>query len=123
MEKTFEVYTYNRSQVFLVDEEYQYETSIDTTFNYDTKEEEWVESKSGFESVEFSCDAFGGRPRPQFVWYIENNDNDDLESDNHFHISTASMGSDYKYIENFRSTIEFGIDHTLMERLQKYYQY
>ncbi len=103
----------------MLDEELQYETSIDTEFNWNTKEDEWEEGKGGWEDVEFSCVAYGGRPIPTFVWYID--DGDELDyNDNHFDISDSSLGSDYKYIENYMSTIKFGINHELIERLQKY---
>lgn len=119
-DKIFEVYTYNQSQLFMLDEDLNTENSLDTTYNYDTKEEEWVSGKNGWESVEMNCMAYGGRPLPTFLWYVDNNDNDDLEDDNHFDVSTGSIGSDYDYIENYQSNLKFGIDDTLLEKLDDY---
>jgi hypothetical protein len=64
------VYTFNQSQIFVLDEDGTPETNIDTTYNRDTKEDEWVDGKGGWERVEFSCVAYGGRPIPEFHWYI-----------------------------------------------------
>ena len=36
------VYTYNRSEIHLIDEDENPETTIDTSYNYDTKEEDWI---------------------------------------------------------------------------------
>ena len=69
-ERTIEVYTYNRSQLFMRDEDDNQQTSIDTTYNWDTKEEEWNDGKSSYEKVEVKCQAYGGRPIPEFKWYI-----------------------------------------------------
>ena len=113
-EKRFEIYTYNQSLIELLDEDYNRENTIDTTYNWDTKEEEWVEGTGGFESVEFTCAAYGGRPIPQFKWYIDNNDNDDLNDEDHFSISTSSTGSDFDYIENYQSSIDFQINDNLL---------
>jgi len=117
-EKRFEVYTFNQSLVEIMDEDFTPETSIDTTYNYDTKEEEWVSGKGGWESVEFSCMAYGGRPRPEFRWFIGNNDNMDLTNVDHFSVSTSAIGSDFDYIENYQSTIEFAIDDNLLQILE-----
>jgi len=115
-EKPLYVYTYNRSEIHLIDEDENPETTIDTSYNYDTKEEDWIDGKNGFESVEFSCRAYGGRPLPTFKWYIDNNDNDDFTEDDlgHFNVATSPIGSDYDYIENYQSTIDFQIDDNLL---------
>ena len=75
-----------------------------------------IDGKNGFESVEFSCRAYGGRPLPTFKWYIDNNDNDDFTEDDlgHFNVATSPIGSDYDYIENYQSTIDFQIDDNLL---------
>ena len=56
-----------------------------------------------------------------FSRYIDNNDNDDLSDDDgdlgHFNVATSSIGSDYDYIENSQSTIDFQIDDKLLEIL------
>ena len=56
-----------------------------------------------------------------FSRYIYNNDNDDLSEDEgdlgHFNVATSSIGSDYDYIENYQSTIDFQIDDKLLEIL------
>ena len=50
--------------------------------------------RNGWETVEFMCRAFGGRPEPKFHWYIEGNCNDDLanqESDI-FDVTDSRLG-------------------------------
>ena len=114
--KPLAIYTYNRSEIVLLDEDLNPETTLDTSYNYDTKEEDWIDGKSGYESVEFSCRAYGGRPNPVFKWYIDNNDNDDFSEDDlgHFNVATSPIGSDYDFIENFESKIDFQIDDNLL---------
>ena len=118
-DKNFEIYTYNQSQLFMVDADDQPENSISTSYNYNTRQEEWIDGKSGWERVEFGCKAFGGRPIPTFRWYINNNQNDDLTDDNHFQITTSSIGSQYDFIENYQSTIDFQVDDNFLETLNK----
>ena len=118
-EKPFDIYTFNQSLVELVDEDLQTENSIDTTYNYDTKEEEWIDGKGGWESIEFSCMAYGGRPTPEFRWYIGNNDNRDLNNEDHFSITPSQISSDFDYIDNYMSTIEFSIDNNLLDILRE----
>lgn len=104
----------------MVDEDLQYENQIDTTYNWDTKEEEWMEGKGGYERIEFSCMAYGGRPEPVFEWHI-NNENEDLENVDHFNIRTSPFGGGVSdYIQNYQSTIEFQVDEKLLEKLQDY---
>lgn len=71
--------------------------------------------------MEFTAKGFGGRPEPVFKWYIENNDNDDLNERDEFHISEGKLGCEdsRSMICNFQSTIEFTIDDTLMEYLEE----
>ena len=56
----------------------------DAKYNYNDKQKKWEKGESNFERVEFTCAAYGGRPEPTFIWYIENNDNDDLHDVDHF---------------------------------------
>ena len=93
----------------MVDADDQPENSISTSYNYN----------NGWERVEFGCKAFGGRPIPTFRWYINNNQNDDLTDDNHFQITTSSIGSQYDFIENYQSTIDFQVDDNFLETLNK----
>ena len=60
-----------------VDEERNEVDDWDTTYNYNERQQKWEKDKSNFESVEFTCLAYGGRPEPTFRWHIENS-NDDL---------------------------------------------
>ena len=79
-----------------------------------------MDGHNGYEQVELSCQAFGGRPIPEIKWYIDNHDNDDLDDDSHFDISTGPIGSDYgKWIENYQSSIKFQIDSTLLDKLSR----
>jgi hypothetical protein len=52
----------------MFDEDLTPETSIDTSYNWDTREEEWLDGTGGYENVEFSCIAYGGRPIPSIKW-------------------------------------------------------
>ena len=119
-DKQFEVYTYNMSLVELLDEDKRPETRIQTSYNWDTKEEEWIDGKGGPETVEFSCMAYGGRPEPEIRWYIGNNNNDDLTNEDNFNVRTTRIGTGFgNYITDFRSTIDFQIDDNLMDLLQR----
>ena len=59
-EHRFDVYTYNRSEIVMVDEDQNemYNDDIDTSYNWDTREDKWIGGKSSYESVEFSCRAY-----------------------------------------------------------------
>lgn len=78
------MYTYNQSEVVMYDEDMNQIDDWDTQYNYNDKQKKWMKGESGWESVEFTCAAYGGRPEPTFKWYIENNDNDDLHDVDHF---------------------------------------
>ena len=52
------MYTFNRLQLLLVDEDKNPETFIKTAVG---------------ETVKFFCQSFGGRPLGEFKWYIDNN--------------------------------------------------
>ena len=80
----FEVFTYNQSTIVMLDEDENEVDDWDTTYNRNVKKNKWEPGKSNWESVSFTCGAYGGRPEPVFTWYIENNDNDNLEDDDHF---------------------------------------
>ena len=100
------MYTFNRLQLLLVDEDKNPETFIKTAVG---------------DTVKFFCQSFGGRPLGEFKWYIDNNQQM-LTNDNHFNIGPpSSMGSDYDYEENYQSTIEFKIDSSLLDRLKQFY--
>ena len=93
---------------------------FDTTYNRNDRQNRWEKDKSNWESVEFTCRAYGGRPEPQFKWYIENNNNDDLQEVDNFRINEARLSCEdrYSYICNMESKIEFTIDDKLMEYLE-----
>ena len=115
----FTVYTYNQSTVVMRDEDNNEISNWDTTYNRNDKQNKWEKGKSNWESVEFTCSAYGGRPIPTFKWYIENNDNDDLNAVELFRITEGQIGTEDKYgfIPNYESTISFAIDDELMEFL------
>ena len=52
-------------------------SSIDTSYNYNDKEDHWEDGKSTWENVTLLCYAAGGRPLPRFSWQIRNTDLDD----------------------------------------------
>ncbi len=55
-------------------------TSVESTYNYDNRNDEFIEGKSGYETVILKCGAQGGRPEPEFTWYIENDEiNEDTD--------------------------------------------
>lgn len=115
------MYTYNQSTLYLLDEEEQDIDARDfeTTYNYNERQNKWEKDKNGWETVEFTARAYGGRPQPVFKWYFENNDNDDLENEdsNMFRVQSGSLGCEDRgnYICNYESTVTFTIDENLME--------
>lgn len=44
---------------------------FDTTYNRNDRQNKWEKDKNGWETVEFSCRAFGGRPEPEFRLELE----------------------------------------------------
>ena len=47
--------------------------SVDTTYNWDDRNDDWWGDYTNFENLVLTCGAQGGRPEPTFIWYIENN--------------------------------------------------
>ena len=47
--------------------------SVDTTYNWDDRNDDWWGDYSNYENLVLTCGALGGRPEPTFLWYIENN--------------------------------------------------
>ncbi len=41
---------------------------IDTTYNYNERNNDWEDDKTGWETLEFIARAYGGRPEPIFHW-------------------------------------------------------
>lgn len=102
-QSSFEMVTYNRSTVVINDGL----TSLDTFLG---------------QVVQMPCLASGGRPFPDFQWYIDNNDSDDLSQNSHFQINERIIGSEDKggYIVNIVSEIDFAVDQDLLDILKGY---
>ncbi len=66
----FTLYTYNQSTVYLEDGEDNdvQNDEIETTYNYNDRNGDWEDDKTGWESLEFVALAYGGRPDPTFTW-------------------------------------------------------
>ena len=69
----FEVFTYNRSTNYIVNDEDNEVGSVDVTYNWDDRNDDWWGDYSNYENLVLTCGAQGGRPEPTFLWYIENN--------------------------------------------------
>ena len=69
----FEVFTYNRSTNYIVNDEDNEVGSVDVTYNWDDRNDDWWGDYTNYENLVLTCGAQGGRPEPTFVWYIENN--------------------------------------------------
>ncbi len=97
-------------------------SDVDTTYNYNERQNDWEEGKTGWENLEFSALAYGGRPEPTFTWYIGNRGDDLYEHRDVFRISTGSLGCKDRYgmICDAESTISFGVDDVLMEKLETF---
>jgi len=106
----------------LTDSRDQELNSLETSYNYNSKEEKWEAGKGDWETVEFRCQALGGRPQPKFQWYIENNNNDPLVNGDGIQISETFLPSSDRgnYIRNLESRITFKVDDRLLTRLNKY---
>ena len=69
----FEVFTYNRSTNYIVNDEDNEVGSVDVTYNWDDRNDDWWGDYTNYENLVLTCGAQGGRPEPTFLWYIENN--------------------------------------------------
>ena len=103
-------------------------SSLDTSYNYNDKQEDWEDGKSGWETVELVCYAAGGRPVPRFTWQINN---DDLPDDDIFDNPAASnsdQGNVYRgygydnVIQDMEATLKFQVDDNLLSRLGSNYR-
>ena len=121
--RTFTIYTYNQSYVEVQDSDRNRISNLDTTYNWNDREDDWEDDKGGYENVELYCFAAGGRPRPIFKWYIERNTNSPLRDDNVFKISdekgqvTRTYG-DQGVITDVESNIQFAVNQDLLSLLQ-----
>jgi hypothetical protein len=85
----------------MTDEDNNDISSFDTSYNYDDRNDKFVEEKTGYENVILKCGALGGRPQPTFKWYIENNNEDLKESDD---IDIRYTGNKYRGKTGFGGT-------------------
>lgn len=122
-QKDFELFTYNQTYTRLVDkQDVEIRNAIETSYNWNTKKEEWESGKSDYETMEIRCQAYGGRPVPNFIWFVDNNNNDNLHDQEGFQVSDGQLASadPNNYIKNLESRITFKIDDKLLSRLEKY---
>lgn len=121
-EKNLELWTYNQSYTRLTDNRDTEIKTLDTSYNYNIKKEEWESGKSDWENLEFKCTAYGGRPTPKFLWYIDSNNNDPLAGSDGFTVTEGQIGSSdrYGYVKHMESRITFRVDDKLLRRLEKY---
>ena len=59
-QKDFELFTYNQTKVRLTDSRDQELNTLETTYNYNTKDEKFESGKGDFENVEFRLASFFG---------------------------------------------------------------
>lgn len=79
--KEFTVWTFNQSEVLILDlDGNEVSSSMDSQYNYNEKEQKWEPGESDWETVELVCTAYGGRPHPTFRWYIDDNQDKDLHN-------------------------------------------
>ena len=66
----FKLYTFNQSTVYLNDVEDKDvdNDNIDTKYNYNDRNDDWEDDVTGWETLEFTALAYGGRPEPTFNW-------------------------------------------------------
>ncbi len=102
------MYTFNQSTVYLEDDE---GNDVD---------EGGVDVDLG-EVLQFVALAFGGRPEPEFTWFIDERENDLLGEDG-FIVSEGVIGCEdrYGYICNLQSNIIFAVDDQLVEILEDF---
>ena len=99
-------------------------SSIDTSYNYDDKQEDWEDNKSGWETVELVCYAAGGRPLPKFTWQIGNSDLDDDDIFDNPSASNGDQGNVYRgygydnVIQDMEASLKFQVDDNLLSRLR-----
>jgi len=118
----FEMFTYNRSTNYVINDDDNEVSSVDVTYNWDDRNDDWWGDYTNYENLVLTCGAQGGRPEPTFIWYIENNQNDELneDSDGSISLSTRTNGQEdsYGYITNMESEIDIRIDQDFMRLLE-----
>ena len=66
----FELFTYNQTEMEIYDADWSEVSNgdADTTYNYDDRNDDWEDGYSNWETMEFTCLAEGGRPKPNVKW-------------------------------------------------------
>ena len=117
------ILTFNRSYVELQDEDRnRLGTYIETSYNWNDRENDWEEDYRSFETLEFYCFAAGARPRPTITWYLDKSRRNQLQDDDVFSISEVSNINSYGYdgvIKDYESSLEFQVSTKLLERLEQ----
>ena len=66
----FEVFTYNMSTTYLVDEEDTEVEELYVNYNWKDVADDFCEGCTNFDNLLITCGAQGGRPEPTIRWYI-----------------------------------------------------
>jgi len=125
--KEFEVHTFNHTSIAIVDQNRNPVTSIQTSYNWNDREEDWEDGKGGYENIQLYCQAFGARPSPTFKWYVGNQRGSPISGgDNVFKLTdptnhkgalTRSYGRN-GIIKDMESSIDFAINQELLAYLK-----
>jgi len=119
--RDFKVFTFNRTQIEIKDQDQNPVSTIQTSYNWNDREEDWEEGKGGYESIQLSCQAFGARPNPVFKWYVGNRMGAPLSDGNIFAIRNGNTIRSYGrdgIIRDTESTINFNVNKDLLDYLE-----
>lgn len=121
-----QVYTWNDTKCAILDRD---DNDVDgdtiqTSYNWNTKQKDWEQGKGSYETLELKCIGSYGRPRPTFAWFIENNDDDTLDGDSNFDVDVDGqfMGSEdhNNFIESYESDLNFQLNDKFLAKLAGY---
>lgn len=120
--KTVTLYTYNQSTIELFDNNGDsIDRDLETSFNYDTHRDEWIEGKSSYEKVEISCAARGATPAPTIYWVINGDDNKQIDENTNqiFDVQTRKINNydQEGLIEDTISELDFDVNQELLDYL------
>merc|ERR1711915_1073839 len=116
-----EIFTYNQTKLVLQDEKSQEEipSTYEVWYNYDEEGDRWRNGTSGFERVEMICKAQYGRPVPEIMWTIDQDDKNHLHNTNLF-IVQEGFGTTYDqsgFIQDWISELSFDVNAMFLKYL------